>query len=362
MTSRITLFDHSPAVLTELSGIPTTPRSWILNDIGRAEFSISTSDSKCTEVNFQFGNLVHIEHIPSKDADSNTLGKLPDWVGVILPPRSWDLGVLHAEAYSAEALLAFRPMPLVKVDGSPKQIFTKILDYANQFARQYGGAIIQPGIVEDMNIAVSDNLSLSAKMHIEALCKNTGMDWDVTGEIDAKGKLQLYANLYTRKGRQTQITTDLWNTDATLTNTNSELASPLYTEQGNLYNIVFGYSQVSTEAQRVTGMGINETALSSYGAFGINNTFSGLRSAGAVREAAQILADRRGQPVRIISRAALDLGTLLSRLETGDVVTVDERNAGFSPGGGFGFQAQARILSITYNDLSNKVPLNLEII
>jgi hypothetical protein len=62
MTSKITLFSHSAHPLTELGGIPTTPRSWVLNNVGHAEFSISTTDAKCTEENFQFGNLVHIVH------------------------------------------------------------------------------------------------------------------------------------------------------------------------------------------------------------------------------------------------------------------------------------------------------------
>jgi hypothetical protein len=363
MTSRITLFDPFAHSLTELSGIPTTPRSWVLNSIGRAEFSISTSDSKCTEMNFQFGNLIHIEHIPSKDADGSTLGKLPDWTGVILPPRTWDLGVLHAEAYTAEVILAFRPMPFVKIAGTPKVIFLEILKHANDFARRYGGVIVQPGTIENINQTFTDDLRLSAREHIAALTKNAGMDWDVTGEIDETGNLQLYANLYAHKGRQTEIRTGIYNTDLTMNNRNSELASPLLTEQGNLYNVVVGYSQVPTEAQRVQGVGVNHAALGVHGVWGISETFAGLKDVSAVRAAAQQIADRRGQAVRVISRTSLDLGSTLSRIDTGDVIAIEERNAGFAPGGGFGIPTTpARILSITYNDLSNRAPLNLEVL
>ena len=69
MSSRIRIFDHFQKPLIELNGIPTTPRGWILNKYSRAEYSISTSDPKCKEKYFQFGNLVHIEHLPKRDWD-----------------------------------------------------------------------------------------------------------------------------------------------------------------------------------------------------------------------------------------------------------------------------------------------------
>src|SRR5512144_1026498 len=125
MASKITIFDHFLHPLDELIGIPATPRNWVLNGYGRCEFSLSTADPKCTLRNFQFGNLIHIEHIPSVDENGVTTGKLPGWTGIILPPQTWDLGVAHITAYGIEVLLKLRAMPYTTVQGTPKQVFTE---------------------------------------------------------------------------------------------------------------------------------------------------------------------------------------------------------------------------------------------
>ena len=38
------------------------------------------------------------------------------------------------------------------------------------------------------------------------------------------------------------------------------------------------------------------------------------------------------------------------------------RRLGFNSAGGLGFQASVRIISVDYNDLSNKAPLNVEVV
>lgn len=349
MTSKIRIFDHFARYLTEIEA-PTTPRSWVLDDVGRCEFSMSTSDPKCTEINLQYGNLIHIEHLPALDVDGNSKGKLPDWVGIILPPRTWDFGVLHVVAYSIEALLSFRAMPFTNIQGTPKSMFIKLLGLAAEAANNI---IIQPGVIEDVQVTFSDSLRLSAYEHIKKLAAKVGMDWDVTGEIDPKGNLLLYGNLYVHKGVGTELT---------LVNTNSEMAGALLTEQGNPSNQVFGYAQASTQQQRYLGYAENSASVGDYGALQINTTFMGLRDATSVRAAAQNFADKRGRPVRLFSRTVLDDGMAFSNLDTGNTVKLHEINAGFAPGGGLGMSAVARIKSISYNDLSNKCPLNLEVL
>ena len=65
MASRILIFNHFCKPLVEISA-PTTPRNWILNDYGRAEFSIGYDPSLAQESQIvreeilQFGNLIHI--------------------------------------------------------------------------------------------------------------------------------------------------------------------------------------------------------------------------------------------------------------------------------------------------------------
>ena len=350
MTSILRIFDHHCKPLVTLEA-PTTPRGYILNGYAKADFSMSTGDPKCTALNTQFGNLVHVEHIPSQDGQGNTNGKLPDWVGMILPNRTWDDGVIHLEAYSAEGVLTFRPMPFTSVKGTPRGVFLQILSHANALK---GNTIpIQPGFVDDLPVTFADDLRLDAYSHIQKLCKDTGMDWDVTAEIDARGTLQLYANLYARKGI---------DTDLTLTNTNTELTAPLLTEQGTPYNYVYGYSSAAVAQMRHMAEGIHQAALDDYGLFAINSTFSGKHDATSTQSAAQALADARGRPVKLVKRIVLDKGAAFSSLAAGNTVTVKDSHVGFKPGGGFGFEAQARILSLDYNDLSNKCPLNIEVV
>jgi len=73
--------------------------SWILNGIGRLRFTLAQSDVKATPDNLQFGNRVLVRFANG----------LPDWAGVILPPRRWSAaGTVEVTAYTIEQLLQYR--------------------------------------------------------------------------------------------------------------------------------------------------------------------------------------------------------------------------------------------------------------
>jgi hypothetical protein len=354
MPSTLRIFDHNSRHLSFLEA-PTTPRSWLLNSFGKAEFSVGLQylKDKLTpkeETIMQYGNLVFIEHIPSKDAAGTANGKLPDWVGIILPDRTWPDKILNATAYSAEAILTFRPMPLTKSNGTPASMFKEMLGYARAVTDDI---VIQPGIIEDIPETFSDNLATSAYDHIKKLCANSGMDWDVTGQIDSRGNLQLYANLYQRKGAVTRLE---------LTRDNVEGSGPILTEQGTPYNVIYGYSSADTKESRYFAKGINQASVDKYGVLAANIVFSGVTDQTSLANAAQTTADN-SPPLLKLRRVALDVGNTFDSLAAGNVVTVRDNTVGFKPGGGFGFSAAARILSLDYNDLTiGSAPLNLEII
>lgn len=349
MASKIMMFDKYMRPLDELNAA-VTPRSWVLNDVGRAEFSLSLSDPKCKEVNIQYGNLVLIQHVPSKDAAGNEKGRLPDWVGIILPKRDWDLGVVHVTAFSAESVLAFRPMPFTRIEGSPATMFKQILQYANDLP---SGIKVQPGMIDDLPVILQDDLRISAHEHLKTVAQKARMDWDVTAELDDNGSLVLYANLYTVKGV---------NTLQGLDSANTELRSPLLSEQGVPFNYVVGYSHAFTETDRTRGEGINQASLDDYGLLGMNEVFLGLHDAGSVVTAANNRAISSGRPQKIIQRTALDSFALFDFLDVGNTLSVHDDNVGFSPDGGFGLHADVTVISLDYNDLTNKCPLNLEVV
>ena len=72
--------------------------SWRLNKVGKVEFEVSTLDPKAAETNLRYGNRVLFEFENG----------LPNWGGVIEPPRTWDRGVIKVTALSGEQLFKFR--------------------------------------------------------------------------------------------------------------------------------------------------------------------------------------------------------------------------------------------------------------
>lgn len=347
MSSRVTIFDHHMRPLIELQY--PTERTWVLNDVGKCNFNISTSDSICKLEYLEYGNLIHIEHIPSKDEDGTLHGQLPNWTGIILRGRVWSPGNLAFTAYSAESILMIRPMPWITIKGSPKTMFNAILD---EIAALNTSIVIHPGIVEDSGIQLMDILRLSAYEHIVKLQKMARMNWSITGNIDVNGNLLLYANLFSNAGYDTQME---------LNNLNSHMENTLLTEEGTPRNVIIGYSQASTQRGRYNAAGINEVSLGKFGYFGTNQTFMGLQDPSSIKQAAQNIVDIFGEPSWIASRSALDIMTTFDHLQVGNIVRIQERQAGFHPQGGLGFNTNARILNMNYNDLTNEVSMELEI-
>lgn len=350
MASRITFFDHFMRPVDQME-VSTTPRSWIYSGVGRAEFTISTKDPKALLRNLEYGNLVLIEHIPAKDENGNVKGLLPDWIGYILPLRNWDLGMIHVVAFTAEAVLSFRPMPFISLNGTPAAMFRSILRMANDIP--YNGIMIQPGAIEDKTVELHDDLRLSAADHFDTLAKNADMTWDVTGKVDDHGNLLLFANLYTAQGVDTKLALDTSNT---------ELGSPQLSEQGNPNNYIIGYSYAFTPNDRVRSFGIDQASIDRYGVMGMNYTFTEAGNVGSVNALAKTRVSLYAHPVKIAKRTAVDKGNLFSFLAPGNIFKLKDPEVGFKDDGSIGLDVRVRILSVDYNDLTNKCPLNLEVL
>jgi hypothetical protein len=210
--------------------------------------------------------------------------------------------------------------------------------------------------VENAGATFTYDLRGSGFEHINTLCEDAGMEWNVTSEITPAGNLLLYANLFTRLGIDTGFD---------LTNLNSEASAGanIMTEQGYPMNIVIGHSQANTKEDRKSAIGTNDAAIADYGPLGFNVSFTGLRNQGEVSSAAQNYADAKGRPVKILpARRALDEGQTFANIAIGNTVNVKDSRVGFSPSGGFGFETRARILSVKYNDMSDNAEINLEVL
>jgi hypothetical protein len=375
MTSTIRFYNHWGELNEVVTEIPTTPRSWVTNKYGRCEFSISTDDPACTERNLRFGNLVHVEHIPPTSADEGEApsGKLPDWAGVILPPRSWDEGVVHVTAYSMEAILAYRAMPYISVSGPPGDVFRQIIEIANTRGGDNMPFTFTLGRVDTRDITVTDELKTNAYDHINKMVKTANMEWSITAKIVPESyALQFFANLIGRERSTTLAPTtgDALPTSTapailSLNSTNSESSNPLLTEQGTILNHLYAYSQSYTAADRAMQEIVYPASVSDYGPFQINTVFIGQTSEASLLEfiRGQTTNDSgNGRPAKLFKRIALNVGDTFSHLRTGALVEVVDTRVGFNRAGGFGFRSIARIVSMDYNDLTDKVNLNVEVL
>jgi hypothetical protein len=74
-----------------------------------------------------------------------------------------------------------------------------------------------------------------------------------------------------------------------------------------------------------------------------------------------VRVNERGRPVKIIKRVLLDHSNAFDLVNVGNTLKIKDANVGFF-NGGFGLDTDVRVISLEYNDLSNKVPLNVEVI
>jgi hypothetical protein len=97
MTARVLVADRVGRILAELEP-ELGPVSWRLNGVGKLTLSLARTDPKATEANLRFGNRMLVQF------DNG----LPNWGGVIDPPRDWDGLHVDVTAYSGEHLLGMR--------------------------------------------------------------------------------------------------------------------------------------------------------------------------------------------------------------------------------------------------------------
>lgn len=346
----ITIYDRYGKWLDDLPNSVTSIRTWVLNDFGRADCIIATSDPHFIPSNFQLGNLIRIQHIPSVEADGTTgRGQLPDWFGVIQLPSFWNeaAGSYQFTAYTGEFILKYRAMPFVAAQGTQAALYRQMLGYANTSK----GTIIQPGTIEDDKAVVALNLSQSFYDHMKDLVTTAAADWDVAGNVDANGKLSLSANLYNQKGHYTG--------QALSAGLNVQMKDRILTEQGELVNHVFGYGSSFQAGLKPKGDVASDASIEQYGEWSINTVFGS--QTGGIEHSTYLQVLSTMQPQVVITPTALDVGLTFQYLEAGNIWDVALPDVGFYDGV-VGFNGRARILSVKYDDLANTAELQVKLL
>jgi len=355
--SRVQIFNPLGSPISEID-VPTV-RSWVLNQtapaVGRLQFTFPVFDPltgainpKCTLANFQYGNFIVATHKPSVNADGTTNGVLPPWVGVILPPQSWEYGKVTITAYSAEQILAYRPLYNEHISvGGPGSTFSLIISRAQL---EWGGIPIQPGNIDLSGVGASRDITTTAFDEIQKLAQQFNCDWDITPQITSGNRLVLQANWYLKKGV---------NSGVVLSNANLMSASPMYTEQGTVYNAVYGVNDAPTINTRVNATSRNETLISQQGILAIKQVFSGqAQSAQPVIQSMSdaFLAQLPLNFVKTFAPTLLDAGNNFSFAVCGNTFIVQNDYVGFS-NGGVGINGTIRITAVEYNELTNQAKM-----
>jgi hypothetical protein len=345
--SKILIFDPQGSPLAEITA--DTTRSWVLNEMGRCDFVLSTSDPNCKPDILRFGNWVYIKHIPTVDVLGVTRGTLPDWVGIILPPRFRKLGSIGVTAFSAEQYLFYRPMPFVNAKGTIGTVFKEILSYA----ATYGGIVVQPGEVYSTSTEVLRPLRLSAFEEIKQLVKIYKTDFEIVPSISNTGALSLTANLYQERGAQTQYLL----TDGA--EGNIELQDPTIQEQGELVNYVIGYNMAQTPSTRIRWEEHSDVSMSEYGTLARNIVINAM-TATDVKSGVISYLNRSKKSYMSSAFSALDKDKVFDWMEVGNIFPIQFFAGGFYSGETM-VQGTARLISPEYNDITNRIKLSVDI-
>jgi hypothetical protein len=364
MSSKIWFYNHWGELEDGGYPVSTTPRSWVLNGYGRTDFAIGLSDSTLKERYLRVGNFVRIVHYPTEEANRIEYGILPEWVGLIIPAQQWNKDALVVSAVSIEALLAYRRVPFMKVEGTPDVVFKKIIQAAQANEEVQNGSIpLTIGQVDTATtnkmlspntfqaIMYSDELRTNAYDHIRKLTQTAGVDWDITHAVTPSGSLTLKANLYARKGFEGLV----------LAPKNSDDQNPLLTMQGTIINHIFAHNQAQTEATRIMYEAKARESIDKYGPFQSNIVLTGVTDGARLADSAQSRVYSTSEPVRMVSRTALDFEDTFSYIAPGNTCYVYDPRVGFNPDGSLGFRSWARILSADYNDMTNKCAVHVEL-
>jgi hypothetical protein len=352
MTSVVRFFNHNARLQDVFTDLPSTPRSWVLNGYGRCEISVPLDHPAAKESFLRFGNIIHIQHVPDP---TDTGGKLPDWCGIILPPRTWNKDSIQLVAYSLEGIFAYRAMPFIdKLTGTAASVFLEIIRYS-QASYPGGNApfMFAMGTVDVGPLdTYSDDLRTNAYDHIKKLVSTANMEWSAEGKL-SNNDLLLSVSLQNRKTSASGLS---------LTPDNTEESNPLLIEQGVPFNQIFAYSQAQTAADRIMQEIDNLPSINLFGPFQVNQTYMGVHDAAGLLATAQAASDLRGYPQRVFKRVALNVADTFNFLRTGNLVQVEDSRAGFNADGSLGFKDFVRIISMDYNDTTDKVNLNVEIV
>lgn len=169
-------------LVAEVNGV-----AWKLSQYAQARLTIARRDATAQEQLLRPGNRLLIRFGNG----------LPDWGGVIDPPRKWRNGKIEITAYSGEYLLTYRVTDRARYfrTATAGEIFRSLLQEARPLGVQVG-TVWMGGILHSPEYHYRELYDIVTK----SLTERVGSaDWDVRAKL-ISGQIVFQANYYERKG------------------------------------------------------------------------------------------------------------------------------------------------------------------
>lgn len=335
MQSRITLFNNRGYAIAEVAAYAV--RSWVLNGVGKALFSISSTDSACTLENLQFGNFVYIEH-----------DRAPEWGGVIWTPRAWSYGSVEIAAYSGEFQFKRRRGESKTLYGTAGSLFSQIINIANAVgdARIVFDAIWGGGIDRQQTMKYDTLFDV-----VNRLATRAGNDWMMVPQKTKEGQINFLARWFQQAGVDRNFRVEL-GFDQRLP------AGIVLKEQGDIYNDVMVFGGAAQTTITPTAIASDTTSRSTYGltqgVFGSNDLTQTNLQAQADAAITYYKNPRKTFNIELVDNVTKNP---FDYTDVGDRILVKTENVGFSSNGALGVEAYARIIAKEFDDKTGVMTL-----
>ena len=320
-TAQVLIFDRAGSLLAEIEP-DLQSVSWRLNRVGKAKFSMATSDPKCTPDNLRPGNRILISFANG----------LPAWGGVISLPRRREPGRITVTAYTGEKLLDYRVTAKSRYfdQAQPGYIFQTLIQEAN--------AVWQTGI-EIGNVWLGGT-PRTIECHytnilwrIRKLASLTGHDFAILPEY-ANGTLKFKAYWWERRGDDIQ--NSVWLIEGA-----NVAGDPILDEQGPIANHVVLAAQGNTWGdERLTATEQDNESINEYGYREYAEVTSVKDQATLDANAEEVLATMAWPRNRITLSATDESPAQFADYDIGDIASVHL----FLSDGHWAFDAPVRII------------------
>ncbi|MGD8753260.1 MAG: hypothetical protein PVG14_17630 [Anaerolineales bacterium] len=323
---RIIVGDNSGRKIGEIEG-NVEELSWRLNDIGRARITLSTKDPKSKQDHLRYGNriLVLFEN------------GLPNWGGMIDPPRQWANGLVTVTAYSGEYILGTRTTDKGRYfdDATVGYIFERV--------------ILEANADEPMGITVGDvwggghppgpDYHFKDLLWIirESICgRMSTADFAILAS-ESGGKIVFTANLYQRRGQ------DLPNV---VLREGENVNIKALDEQGKIVNSWdMAGEGTGWGEDRLMSHREDQESISAYGLREDSQVYSDVSVKTTLDTHGDNALAESKQPARVWNLEALnEKPSPFSAYDVGDSVTLQTQSYGFG-----GFNGLVRVIGRSYD-------------